>query len=105
MELTGRGNLQVRGVRDAGGFARAMVAAGLADADPAREARRNVVAVPPCDDALVAAAEAVLADTPGCRPSFVRRGGAAGDVAGDGTCAASPSPRPPLSPHHVEPRA
>ncbi len=65
VELTGRGNLQVRGLRDAPGFARAMVAAGLADADPAREARRNVVAVPPCDDALVAAAEAALAAMPG----------------------------------------
>ncbi len=65
VELTGRGNLQVRGLRDASGFARAMVAAGLADADPAREARRNVVAIPPCDDALVAAVEAVMADTAG----------------------------------------
>jgi precorrin-3B synthase len=65
VELTGRGNLQVRGVWNAPAFAAAMVAAGLADADPVREARRNVVIVPPCDDALVAEAEAMMADTPG----------------------------------------
>ncbi len=70
VELTGRGNLQIRGVRDAPAFARAMVAAGLADPDPAREARRNVVAVPPCDDALVAEAEACWRHAPGCRPKF-----------------------------------
>ena len=70
VELTSRGNLQVRGVQDAAGFAQAMVAAGLADADPMREARRNVIAVPPCDDALVAEVEAVLADTPGLAPKF-----------------------------------
>ena len=65
VELTGRGNLQVRGVRDAPAFARAMIAAGLADPDPDREMRRNVVAVPPCDDALVAEVEAVMAQTAG----------------------------------------
>ena len=70
VELTGRGNLQVRGVHDAAGFARAAVAAGLADADPAREARRNVVAVPPCDDAVVTEAEALLADTAGLPAKF-----------------------------------
>ena len=70
VELTGRGNLQVRGVRDAPAFAQAMVAAGLADADPAREARRNVVTIPPCDDAVVAEAEAVLAETAGLAPKF-----------------------------------
>ncbi len=70
VELTGRGNLQVRGLRDPAAFARATVAAGLADPDPDREARRNVVAVPPCDDALVSQAEAVLAQTPGLRPKF-----------------------------------
>ena len=77
VELTGRGNLQVRGVRDVGAFAQAIVAAGLADADAKREARRNVIAVPPCDDALVVEAEAVLADTPGLAPKFcvVVRGG------------------------------
>ena len=65
VELTGRGNLQVRGVQDAPAFARAMVAAGLADPDPEREMRRNVVAVPPCDDALVAEVESVMAQTAG----------------------------------------
>ncbi len=61
LELTGRGNIQVRGLHDPAAFARAMVAAGLADADPVREARRNVVTVPPCDGALVAEVEAVMA--------------------------------------------
>ncbi|WP_158742792.1 hypothetical protein [Acidisphaera sp. L21] len=70
VELTGRGNLQIRGIRNAPAFARAMVDAGLADADPAREARRNVIAVPPCNDALVAEAEAILADTSGLAPKF-----------------------------------
>ncbi len=70
VQLTSRGNLQVRGVRDPEAFARAMVAAGLADADADREARRNVIAVPPCDDALVAEAEAVLAQTPGLPAKF-----------------------------------
>jgi precorrin-3B synthase len=70
IELTRRGNLQIRGVRDPVAFARAMVAAGLADPDPDREARRNVVAVPPCDDALVAEAEATLAELPGLPPKF-----------------------------------
>lgn len=70
VELTSRGNLQVRGVRDVAAFAGAMVRAGLADADPERELRRNVVAVPPCDDALVAEAEAVLAETAGLHPKF-----------------------------------
>ena len=70
VELTGRGNLQVRGVRDASAFATAMLLAGLADADPVREARRNVITVPPCDDALVAEAEAVLSETAGLAPKF-----------------------------------
>ncbi len=70
VELTGRGNLQMRGVRNAPAFARAMVAAGLADPDPAREARRNVVTVPPCDDAVVVEAEELLASTPGLAPKF-----------------------------------
>ena len=78
VELTSRGNLQVRGVRDPAGFAHAMVDAGLADADPVREARRNVIAVPPCDDAVVAAMEARLSETPGNAAKYgvVVRGGA-----------------------------
>lgn len=45
MELTQRGNVQVRGLSPAsvGPFAAAMVAAGLAEADPAAEARRVVM--------------------------------------------------------------
>jgi precorrin-3B synthase len=72
IELTSRGNLQIRGLTPATApdFAAAMVAAGLADPDPARERRRNVIAVPPCNDALVAAIEAVLADLPGLAPKF-----------------------------------
>lgn len=47
-ELTRRGNLQIRGLTAAGvpGFAAAMVAAGLADDDPAVE-RRRIVMPPP----------------------------------------------------------
>jgi precorrin-3B synthase len=72
VELTGRGNIQLRGLTaaTAGRASDALVAAGLADPDPVREARRNVIAVPPCDDALVAAIEALLADTPGLAPKF-----------------------------------
>ena len=46
VELTQRGNLQLRGLAagTVAGFATAMVAAGLAEADPALEARRVVVA-------------------------------------------------------------
>ncbi len=61
IELTQRGLLQVRGLR-AGTvmpFAAAMVAAGLAHADPVRERRRRVIASPPFDPALVAALEAM----------------------------------------------
>ena len=74
IELTGRGNIQLRGLSAATAprAAQALVAAGLADPDPVREARRNVIAVPPCDDALVAAVEAMLADTPGLPAKFRR---------------------------------
>jgi precorrin-3B synthase len=67
IELTSRGNIQVRGLTAASAprFARAMVAAGLACADPAVERRRNVL-VAPCADAptraVAAALEARLAD-------------------------------------------
>ncbi len=83
IELTSRGNLQIRGLTPATApeFAAAMVDAGLADPDPAREQRRNVIAVPPCDDGLVAAIEAVLADLPGLAPKFcVAVGWAAADL-------------------------
>ena len=70
LELTGRGNIQVRGLRDPAAFAKAMVQAGLADADPAREARRNVIAIPPCNDALVAEMESLLANTAGLPAKF-----------------------------------
>ncbi len=70
IELTSRGNLQVRGVHDPAAFARAMVQAGLADPDPQREARRNVTALPGCDDTLVADVEALLSATPGLAPKF-----------------------------------
>jgi precorrin-3B synthase len=79
VELTGRGNIQLRGLSalTAPLAAAALVDAGLADPDPAREARRNVIAVPPCNDALVAAIEAVLADIPGLAPKFCVSVGAA----------------------------
>ena len=52
VELTRRGNLQVRGLRRDGvaPFAAAMAAAGLADPDPDRERRRVVVAPPLAGD-------------------------------------------------------
>ncbi len=83
IELTSRGNLQLRGVTAAGApsCAALLVAAGLADADPAREARRNVIVAPPVDDALVAEIEAILADTPGlAAKTCVAVGPAAADV-------------------------
>jgi precorrin-3B synthase len=73
IELTNRANLQIRGLTDAGvePFTRAMLEAGLADADPGVERRRNLL-VPPLlgedpalPSALPALAEelhAVLAD-------------------------------------------
>jgi len=77
VELTRRGNLQVRGLSASGvpGFAAAMVAAGLADPDPAVERRRIVMAPPLAgDDPAVAAdapalAEAVEAIVPTGLPS------------------------------------
>ena len=79
VELTSRGNLQLRGLSagSAPACAASLVAAGLADADPARERRRNVIAVPPCDDALVAAIEAMLAGLPGLAAKFCVAVGAA----------------------------
>jgi len=72
IELTSRGNIQIRGLTAASAprFAAAMVAAGLADPDPARESRRNVITIPPCDDARVAAIEDMLAAIPGLAPKF-----------------------------------
>ncbi len=51
IELTGRGNLQLRGLtlRAAEGFARFAVEAGLADPDPAAERRRNILVAPLAD--------------------------------------------------------
>jgi sulfite reductase beta subunit-like hemoprotein len=61
VELTRRGYLQIRGLRaeSVGAFAGAMVAAGLADADPARERRRRVICAPPFEDGLAARIEAM----------------------------------------------
>ena len=42
-----------------------MVAAGLADPDPARERRRNVIVMPPYDDGLAAEVEGILASPGG----------------------------------------
>ena len=64
VELTSRGNLQVRGLTDASAprFAAAMVAAGLACADADAERRRNVMPTPLAgDDPAVAADAAALA--------------------------------------------
>ena len=79
VELTRRGNLQVRGLSPDGvaGFAAAMVAAGLADPDPTVE-RRRIVIPPPLagDDPDVSADAMTLADAiearvpPGLPPKF-----------------------------------
>jgi precorrin-3B synthase len=72
IELTSRGNIQIRGLTtgSAPRFAAAMVAAGLADPDQARESRRNVITIPPCDDRRVAAIEEALATIPGLASKF-----------------------------------
>lgn len=67
LELTQRANLQLRGLRPETlePFTRTMLAAGLADADPGVERRRNIVAPPlpsPEAEVLLGALEAVLAD-------------------------------------------
>ncbi len=75
IELTSRANLQIRGLTPSSAprFAAAMVAAGLASADPGVERRRNVMALPlagydpaAAADAgpLAAALEAMLAAEP-----------------------------------------
>ncbi len=53
LELTGRANLQIRGLTAASAerFARAMVGAGLASPDPAAERRRTVAVAPLADAA------------------------------------------------------
>ncbi len=79
VELTRRGNLQIRGLTRSGvpGFVAAMVAAGLADLDPATE-RRRIVIPPPLvgDDPAVPADSLALAEAiertvpPGLPPKF-----------------------------------
>ena len=61
IELTGRGNLQLRGLtlESAEVVARAAVAAGLASADPAVERRRNVLLSPLAGEAACAVARAL----------------------------------------------
>lgn len=64
VELTSRGNLQVRGLSPAShpGFVRTVVGFGLGDADPVRERRGRIVAAPMSGaDPLLAALEAGLA--------------------------------------------
>ncbi len=90
--LTGRGNLQLRGFDRAGAaaFAEAMLLAGLASRDPGEERRRNLV-LPPLDDGLdrpTAALERVLADPaltelPGKVLVLLDRGDALAGVAAD----------------------
>ncbi len=79
VELTRRGNLQIRGLTLSGvlGFTAAMVAAGLADPDPAVE-RRRIVIPPPLagDDPVVPPGSLALAEIierivpPGLPPKF-----------------------------------
>ena len=90
--LTGRGNLQLRGFDRAGAAAcaEAMLLAGLASRDPGEERRRNLV-VPPLDDGLdgpAAALERVLADPglaelPGKVLVLLDRGDALAGIAAD----------------------
>ena len=79
IELTRRGNLQVRGLHPnrVAPFAAAMVAAGLADPDPERERRRVVIAPSlagddpgAADDGLAERIEAALADGPALASKF-----------------------------------
>ncbi len=99
--LTSRANLQLRGLTAAGAarFAAAMVACGLADADPGLERRRNLIVSPlagidpavdpatrPIADALAAGLrDAAFAGLPG-KFGFVVDGGGClplGEVSGD----------------------
>ncbi len=99
--LTSRANFQLRGLTAAGAvrFAAAMVACGLADADPGLERRRNLIVSPlagidpavdpatrPIADAIVAGLrDAVFAGLPD-KFGFVVDGGGClplGDVSGD----------------------
>ena len=91
VELTRRGNLQVRGLRPDGvaPFAAAMAAAGLADPDPARERRRVVIAPPLAGDdpgaaelGLAERIEAALADGPPLASKFCIAVDAGGVLAG-----------------------
>lgn len=94
VEITLRGNLQIRGLSAATAphFAAAMIAAGLADADPSTERARNLIAPPLLGDdpglasgtaRAVASARRILAAAarwPGLPPKFsllVDGGGAA----------------------------
>ena len=65
IDLTGRANLQLRGVREADcpSLIERLVASGLVDGDPAREARRNVLVAPDwqADDATHCVASELLA--------------------------------------------
>ena len=69
IELTGRGNLQIRGLtpQSAARFARFAVEAGLADPDPAVERRRNILLSPlagaPACALATALEQALAADT------------------------------------------
>ena len=91
IELTRRGNLQIRGLRPDGvaPFAAAMAAAGLADPDPARERRRVVIAPPLAGDdpdaatpGLAERVEAALADGPPLASKFCIAVDAGGVLAG-----------------------
>jgi len=91
IELTRRGNLQVRGLRLDGvaPFAAAVAAAGLADPNPARERRRVVIAPPLAGDdpgaapaGLAERIEAALADGPPLASKFCIAVDAGGVLAG-----------------------
>lgn len=129
IELTRRGNIQVRGLscHSAVPFAAAMVGAGLADPDPARD-RRRIVMPPPLagddpavpDDGLAARIEARV--PAGLPPKFCIAIAAAGVLPGhpaadvvvrtgsgfddmDDLAAATGRPRPPTTPAHPPARS
>ncbi len=76
IEITSRGNLQVRGLHTHARFVDGACEAGLGERDPVRERRRRVVAAPFADERLVGWLEQALMETAaldGLPPKFTFR--------------------------------
>ncbi len=76
IEITSRGNLQVRGLHAHARFVDGVCDAGLGERDPVRERRRSVVAAPFADEVLVGWLEQALMETAsldGLPPKFTIR--------------------------------